>query len=472
MANPKLRMLTTLIRLIFLCIFLHFSKAFAQAKFSISDIPATSADAYVIDPEYNTVLNEVCWQSPQGELWICSLDPITHLFVPADGKGMMVDDSLRPFEPGGWNGPEWMLSTQGSQIVYTKKIGNNTFPAVATLGATGWNSFSLPYANTSYVMGSHDYTDSAGMLLFETRSGNGIKWIKNTDYNTLNGCDETTLGFFAYNSKDICCVKRNSYAPGYINTTTRTFTQISDDTVNAPFMWKDPESGHNLFLHRKEGGKQLVVLSENPFGNWEYYNIFYSPMPEPYTYIVSPEPFVFRGKSYISFAVSQSAAGNEMQPAQIWFVSVNPNDSLMRQVSNSDILTCLDPEPVVFADSVFIYYSEKYSAGPGQYSLRVRKSDTGLGELLTRNIESGKLQEKIRIYPNPSDGNILLEVPFLSNVGNICIQIFDINGTMVFASDESENIFNLDLTFLCAGYYTVKARNYSSEATSKILIRD
>lgn len=456
--------------LVLSCLFLNNSKVFAQTNFIIHDVLATSNEAFVIDPEYNTVLNKVCWQSAEDELWICSLDSLTHLYVPADGKGVLVADSLRPFIAGGWNGPEWMLSTLGTQVVFTQIIGNKTYPSVATLSQTGWSSFPLPYQNTIYMMGSHDYADSVGLLLFETRSGYGIKWMKNTDFNTLYESNETTLGFFSYNGSDICCVKRNSYTPGYITITNNTFTPISSDTVNAPFMWKDPESGQRMYLYRTEGGKKMVVLKEDQFGNWDNYNTFYSPMLAPYSFIASPEPFVFGGKSYISFMASQSADGNEMLPSQIWFAGVNPSDSLVRKVGNSAVLVCFDPEPVVFPDSAFIFYSEKHTIGMGQYILRVRKCDTGLGQLLTENNASKKIREKILVFPNPSYGEIIITAPFHNNPGNNIIQIFDMKGNLALTAQTHKRIFKLDLTFLCAGYYTVKIINNSNEATSKIMI--
>lgn len=52
-------------------------------------------------------------------LWVAHIDPLTGDFIPADGKGVLVD-TMAAFATEFGNGPEWALSQLGSQLVYTR----------------------------------------------------------------------------------------------------------------------------------------------------------------------------------------------------------------------------------------------------------------------------------------------------------------------------------------------------------------
>ena len=45
----------------------------------------------LLDPEFSQPRNKVAWVDRGGGLWIADVDPATGLFVPADGKGSLVD---------------------------------------------------------------------------------------------------------------------------------------------------------------------------------------------------------------------------------------------------------------------------------------------------------------------------------------------------------------------------------------------
>jgi hypothetical protein len=107
---------------------------------------------------------------------------------------------------------------------------------------------------------------------------------------------------------------------------------------------------------------------------------------------------------------AQSSMGLDLLPAQIWIASINPDYPLMRRVSDSIEMVRVDPEPVVFNDSVFIYYTEKVWTRCWFLAHRVRKCDTGLESGIITRLEDNPAESvTVRVYPNPSGGKITIE---------------------------------------------------------------
>lgn len=444
----------------------------SQSNFVVKDVLAADPQADIIDPEYNMDLKIVCWQSDEKDLWVCSLDPITRCFVPSDGKGFLVDHDLTPPTFGGWNGPEWMLSKGCTQIVYNQKKGGIRYPGLATQIMGGWNSSTLmQFPGTLYAMATRNYADSLGIFLFESESNDGIRWVKNSDLNKSNFYPDITLGFFADDNQQICCGIDHSRQPGFLEVQTLFpyFTQISDDTIGAPFMWNDPETNTRMFMYRTNGSKTVKIFQENSDHEWFLYNSFESPVPDPYTFITSPEPFKFGGRSYISFMAAQSSMGLAEMPAQIWIASVNPDYPLMRRVSDSTEAVRIDPEPVIFGDSAFIYYTEKSFSKFWQHLHRVRKCDTGLESFFTSTNNEGGAGGSLSILPNPSTGSFTISSPILDESGKKLITIFDYTGKLLKSIQPTMNSIKLDLA-LPPGSYFIKLTSSEQIQTGKLLI--
>jgi hypothetical protein len=90
----------------------------------------------------------------------------------------------------------------------------------------------------------------------------------------------------------------------------------------------------------------------------------------------SLEPFVFDGKSYVSFLVLKAidrASGDEKDNAEVWIASLDPEDKLLRKISGNGRIKRSDPEYLVTEDEVFIYYTEI-----GKNSYRQHRVRTGL----------------------------------------------------------------------------------------------
>jgi hypothetical protein len=322
-------------------------------------------------------------------------------------------------------------------------------------------------------MATRDYSDSTGVFLFESDTYDGIRWVRNTDLNTCHFYPDITLGFFADDNQQICCALNHSRQPGFVEvaTTLPFFTQISNDTIGAPFMWNDPETNSRLFMYRTNGNQTLKVFQENWDGNWYLYHSFTSPLPDPYIYITSPEPFTFRGRSYVSFMAAESPMGLTQLPAQIWIASVNPYESLMRRVSDSTVDIRIDPEPVIFNDSAFIYYTEKILTYKGSYLHRVRKCNTGLEDLYTPVTGSENSAASLIISPNPSRGKVNICLNSIPVPGMANVQIIDLAGRIVHSLLTDQNTVNLDLSDKPKGIYQVRILHGRAVASSRFILQ-
>lgn len=190
-----------------------------SGQFVVKDVLAVHPQASIFDPEYNTELNMVCWKSDNNDLWISGLDPVTHLYKPSNGKGTYVTGNLASMGGESVNGPEWMLSSQGTQIIMVKGLWGIRYPAVATMILGGWHSTTLlQFPNVIYTMATSNYFDSTARFLYETSDSEGIHWVSNTNLCASYYYPEVTLGFFARDNQQICCATSKTRNSGFIET--------------------------------------------------------------------------------------------------------------------------------------------------------------------------------------------------------------------------------------------------------------
>lgn len=83
-------------------------------------LPEIKVTASVIaEPEYDQDNARFVFSDNDGILWIGNVDHQTGEFNPKDGHAVLVDTSAaHPADFG--NGPEWLFTSAGHEIVYTK----------------------------------------------------------------------------------------------------------------------------------------------------------------------------------------------------------------------------------------------------------------------------------------------------------------------------------------------------------------
>ncbi len=116
--------------------------------------------------------------------------------------------------------------------------------------------------------------------------------------------------------------KDHVYAQIFLyHTLTGAMEQLTEDPINKvfAFMWKAPEFDNDDTMFTVINGRQFRIYRKvrrsDSLARWKVVNLI--DMPDATPYIVSPEPFVHNGKSWIVFQLSalltgQSRIGKEM----------------------------------------------------------------------------------------------------------------------------------------------------------------
>lgn len=138
------------------------------------------------------------------------------------------------------------------------------------------------------------------------------------------------------------------------------------------FMWRAPEFNNELVFFCLSDRTSLPIYRKIQ-GKWTKINTIQSPSPAR-PYLSSPEPFVYRGKSYIALMTKDSLKSLE-GTADIWIVGIEPNAPFYRQVSASTPMNRTDPEPFITGKGAFIYYTE---VTPSKRMI-IHRCTTGLG---------------------------------------------------------------------------------------------
>ncbi|HOJ05781.1 MAG TPA: hypothetical protein PK916_17430 [Bacteroidota bacterium] len=105
-------------RLLKLLLSLLFIVNTAHAQFQPRDVVISDTSSNLSDPEIDWLGNRIVWADTDG-IWIADIDPVTGAFMPANGKGVLVDStpSFRGMTLVA-NGPEWAMSRDGSEVIY------------------------------------------------------------------------------------------------------------------------------------------------------------------------------------------------------------------------------------------------------------------------------------------------------------------------------------------------------------------
>ena len=101
---------------------LTIGQGLADEETVVSVLSEIQVSTYEIpDPEYDQDSGQFTFSDKAGNLWIGNVDPITGDFDPLDGHAILVDTGAA-FVTDFGNGPEWMKSIEGLEIVYTKYL--------------------------------------------------------------------------------------------------------------------------------------------------------------------------------------------------------------------------------------------------------------------------------------------------------------------------------------------------------------
>lgn len=345
------------------------------------------------------------------ELWVGFVDFATGDFYPRDGRAVRIDTNVTTAREIG-NGPEWMFSQRGSELLYTRWTdGKPRYVNYLTLGfarmANGsWASGSVEGSESQVLpIGSLDVNDAAPSEHYQsfTRPGapasmywRGV-YPGSVQQKILIGSTDPgmTRRWVPGSRNIIITAPAPPDASGVVyrqvflyHTTTEATEQLTFDPVNKywAFMWKAPEFNNENVFCVMVGGTLLNIYRNMPAPGgttkWAVVNSIAMPVATPY--LSSPEPFVHNGLSWVFFSLSSDPDGRDFTSTSlIAMTGIVPGASTLRMLTADNIPARArrDPEHFITANGPYIYYNRYLPATTNtpQVNEGIFRVDTGLG---------------------------------------------------------------------------------------------
>ncbi|MCK7501615.1 MAG: hypothetical protein MZW92_75085 [Comamonadaceae bacterium] len=346
-------------------------------------------------------------------LWVGYVDWYSGSFMPWDGKAKLVDtNTVAPVEIG--NGPEWMVSARGSELVYSRWTdGVPRSVSALTLGyarpsgqsPSGWAAGSVEGTQLRVMpVGTMDLADATPSVHYQNVGiGNVPAAIYWRDV-VKGAAPEVKLPF---TNKDPGMTRR--WIPGtrdiivtapalhpdsgvaykqvfIYSSVTGQKQQLTFDPEHKlwAFMWKAPEFGGENVFFVMVGGTRVDVYRNLPRADgtsrWRVVHSISGPPSMPY--ISSPEPFVHNGQSWVLFSTSANPDLHDFVPSAIAVASADPARPELRVLTSDDnpVRARRDPEYFITANGPYFYYNRYVLAADGKPANEgIFRVDSGLG---------------------------------------------------------------------------------------------
>ncbi len=336
------------------------------------------------DPEIDWLGNNFCWAGPEG-IWIGRIDKATGNFIPANGKGVLVDatPSYRGMQLVA-NGPEWAMSKNGSVCIYPDSATQrNIRIGTAKYNGSAWVASPLPFSDGRIpFFGSYDSAyqkDGITCASYDTitMSGTGMRLRNSSD--TMEITPNSMQGGRWINGRYAISLSQENTSPneiGFFDVTTKAYTRIAvfSNPIDQAWVVPMPEMNNRYAawcIEKKTDRDEIAVFMN--FGN-QWRKVDSIRIPTNRKEIFSPEPFWWNGRTYI-FLVARPRAG---QPAslydQVWIVGLANDARLFREISSPVPMRRTDPEVFYTTTEPVIYYTENRPNGIKV----VHKCSTGL----------------------------------------------------------------------------------------------
>lgn len=359
----------------------------AFAQFVPTETEVCPASAGIRDPEFDPSSGFVAFFDNQSST--LEVARVLRNGMVYGCRGRVVDTDMTMTLPNFplKNGPEWGVSLRGTEIYYTKindfgepslarawyengwqhellGQGSNRGLALATINAADpvpalLYAKSLP--DLTYTLLWRDANDPASETSFPANigenTGSSPRWIAGQRAISTSVADEHGVYQAARYDLDTQQVEMLTFDPG---------------DKSEVWMWSAPEFGGEPVLTAIVDGCCLNVYRQIG-GDWTVIQTFDPAQFSPRPAIISPEPFVHNGRSYLVMQLSE----RRYSQGEIWMASIDPAAPLLVEISDPQQtgLVRTEPEWMTTSQGVFVYYSLVESRG----SFSLRRLSTPLG---------------------------------------------------------------------------------------------
>ena len=360
-----------------------------------------SSQVDLLDPEFSQGRGKLVWADSLGSLWLASVNRLTGMIVPADGKGTLVDpDAMTSSDLRiTTNGPEWIATSLGDQIAYTKFLpGLVHNKLTARLGYAAqrvdgsWDSGFLDGSARLAPYASRDERDEAPRITYVDPSGNhywrdlrspGTEVLVPGYPPSMNSMrhvpGQRAVVYFAPDAGGHMQLFRSWPETG--QTEQLTNDSGHDNTTNVPWMWKAPEYGGELLmavLARSDSELRVYRWIDQAQPYWSVIRTVQAPDGGLFG---SPEPFVHNGRSYLM--LHGSVAATITNPSRIYLANVDATNPWFSQLTPDEpARSRRDPEVFVTFSGPKIYFN-RLTLSSNPYCLTCNEglfmTDTGLG---------------------------------------------------------------------------------------------
>ncbi len=382
--------------------------AFAAIAASIASVATADETQISPDPiadyEFDHENNLLTWSDKSNNLWVANIDPVTGAFQPVNGQGILADTGAA-FTTDFGNGPEWVYTSAGNQIVYTKYMpgqphdGAHAGIARAQLKNGIWSGDFLPNGmGLIEPMGSLDSGDPDPRIAYRVGTGGWQMYTRQLNASTQQMVPNSAIskGSERWVPGNRSLIFTQSFVDGkgaqqrqvfLYNFDSQVTEQLTFDQGNkgASFMWQAPEFGGAYVFFTVVNSTTLRMYRQiyNAADHQYEWTVIgkVSNLPGASQYISSPEPFIYKGKSYIFYVRSSSAAtSNVTVPTQIWLASLS--GAVDKEITDPAITdrVRIDPEYFITTQGPYIYYNRYTLATPEMpaASEGIYRSSTGI----------------------------------------------------------------------------------------------
>jgi hypothetical protein len=307
-----------------------------------------SAEPELIDHEFSQSRAQITWVDSIGNVWLADVDRRSGMFLPADGRGLLVDTGAVPLgsAPFAFNGPEWVMTASGDQIAYTRylpdkpQIGRNARIVVARQAENGsWVPEQFgPDAPRYIPFGSETRRDDKPSITYVDSQGNHY-WRRTDRFTGERAIAVPTNPFVPLRQvRGARALVYPSTVDGvqqvfYYDLKTAQSTQltfVAEDKI-AAWMWRAPEHDDFVISAIVGDGLRIYRRLPGPDGSLSWQPVLDNQAPAGYK-LLSPEPFEYAGRSYLFVGMD---IGDRGWSAEIWVANIDPAAPVLKRVSDS-----------------------------------------------------------------------------------------------------------------------------------------